>query len=267
MTMPAKRLSIFFVLTFAWSWSCWLLAPVVRAESGVASGVLFFLGGFGPSLAAVAVVAVEGGRAGLWAWLLRCFSWRSSSGWLVLAFLAPLAILTLAAAAHIALGGSVPPSPAIDHISLFLTNFFLVFLVGGSLGEELGWRGFALPALQERLGWRGASVFLGGIWGGWHLPLFFIAESAQGSGSMAAFFVLIVSTSVFYAWLYQRSSGSVLPALALHTASNSWPMLVPVLPSDADQRPYLFVVGLVVVAAIWLLARHDGSPVVKGLPT
>ena len=163
-----------------------------------------------------------------------------------------------------ALGGSVPPSPAASHIGLFIANFFLVFLVGGPLGEELGWRGFALPALQERIGWRAASLALGAVWGVWHLPLFFIAESAQNNGSMVAFFVLIVATSVFYSWLYNRSNGSVLPALALHTASNSWPLLVPVLPSDADQRPYLFVIGLVVFAALWLLVRHDRCQPIKG---
>jgi uncharacterized protein len=117
------------------------------------------------------------------------------------------------------------------------------------------------------MGWRSASLFLGVIWGVLHLPLFFISESAQSNGSMAAFFVLIVSTSVFYAWLYQRSSGSVLPALALHTASNSWPSLVPVLPSDADQGAYLFVVGLVVMAAVWLLARRGDSLPSRSLPT
>ena len=166
-----------------------------------------------------------------------------------------------------ALGGSMPPSPAVSHIGLFVVNFLLVFVVGGPLGEELGWRGFALPALQEQLGWRAASLGLGAVWGVWHLPLFFIAESAQSNGSMAAFFVLIVATSVFYTWLYNRSNGSILPALTLHTASNSWPLLVPVLPSDSDQRPYLFVVGLVVAAAVWLLARRDDRPTFKDVPT
>lgn len=260
-------LASFIALTFAWSWSCWLLAPVVQPTSGLAANVLFYLGGVGPSLAAIAVVAMSGGQVSLRSWLLRCLTWRGSPGWLVLAFLSPLAVLSLAAAAHMALGGSVPPSPAIGHIGLFIGNFFLVFLVGGPLGEELGWRGLALPVMQERLGWRSASLVLGVIWGVWHLPLFFIAESAQSNGSMAAFFVLIVSTSVFYAWLYQRSSGSVLPALALHTASNSWPSLVPVLPSDADQRAYLLVVGLVVMAAVWLLARRDDTSRIKGIPT
>ncbi len=256
---PATRLSIFFVLTFGWSWTCWLLAPVVKPESNFASSTLFFLGGFGPSLAATAVVAMTRGPMGLGAWLVRCLSWRVSPGWLVLSFLAPLAVLTLAAGTHMALGGSVPPSPAASHTGLFVANFFLVFMVGGPLGEELGWRGFALPALQERLGWRAASLALGAVWGVWHLPLFFVADSTQSNGSISLFFVLIVATSVFYSWLYNRSNGSVLPALVLHTASNSWPLLVPVLPSDADQRPYLFVVGLVVAAAIWLLARRDDT--------
>lgn len=267
MTNPAMRLSIFCVLTFAWSWSCWLLAPLVKPQSSFISNALFFLGGFGPSLAAIAVVAVTTGLTGLRAWLWRCLTWRVSPGWMVLAFLAPLAVLTLAAGMHIALGGSMKPSPAVSHICLFVGNFFLVFLVGGPLGEELGWRGFALPVMQKRLGWRSASLALGVLWGVWHLPLFFIAGSAQNSGSMVAFFLLIVATSVFYTWLYNRSNGSVLPALALHTASNSWPLLMPVLPLDADQRPYLFVVGLVVVAAIWLLARRDDGSVVKGLTT
>lgn len=251
MKFLSQQLVQFFALTFVWSWSCGLLAPVVKVASSFTSSALLFLGGFGPSLAAIAVIAMNGGRAGLWTWLLRCLRWRGSSGWLVLAFLSPLAVLTVAAAAHMALGGSVPPSPAVGHIGLFVANFFLVFLVGGPLGEEFGWRS--------------ASVALGAVWGVWHMPLFFVADSTQSDGSMAAFFVLIVSTSVFYNWLYNRSNGSVLPALVLHTASNSWPFLIPVLPSDADQRPYLFVVGLVVTAAIWLLARRDDSPPVKGI--
>ncbi|MGB4118105.1 MAG: CPBP family intramembrane glutamic endopeptidase [Polaromonas sp.] len=51
----------------------------------------------------------------------------------------------------------------------------MVFMVGDPLGEELGWRGFALPAMQARLGWRAASLVLGAVWGVWYLPLFFIA--------------------------------------------------------------------------------------------
>lgn len=261
----SKRLSAFFALTFAWSWTCWLLTPIVKADSSYASSALFFLGGFGPSLAAVTLVGIEGGRAGLRTWLRRCLQWRGNGGWMTLAFLSPLAVLTLATAIHMALGGSVPTSPAMGHIVLLIANFGLVFLVGGPLGEEFGWRGYALPVMQERLGWRSASLALGIIWGVWHLPLFFVAGSPQNQGSIAAFFVLIVATSVFYAWLFTRTRWSVLPALVLHTASNAWPFVVPVLPSDIDQRAYLTVIGLVLIAAIWLLLRPNANHALEGL--
>jgi uncharacterized protein len=267
MTYSLGRLSIFFALTFVWSWTCWLLVPAVKSDSGHAATALFLLGGFGPSLAAVILVGVTRGRAGLRTWLTCCLQWRGRRGWMTLAFLSPLAVLALAAAVHMVLGGVLPPSPAIGHIDMLIANFFLVFLVGGPLGEELGWRGYVLPAMQDRLGWRSASLVLGGIWGVWHLPLFFITGSAQNQGSIAAFFILIVATSVFYTWLFQRSEGSVWPALLLHTASNSWPSLVPILPSDAVQRPYHLVVGIVVIAAVWLLLRHDRHEPEKSLPS
>ena len=267
MTHSPTHLVIFFSLTFGWSWTCWLLTSIVKADSSYASSALFFLGGFGPSLAAVAVVAMTGGRAGLSAWLARCLRWRGNWGWMMLVFFSPLAVLTLAAAMHMALGGSVRPSPAMDHIALFIANFGLIFLVGGPLGEEFGWRGYALPGMQARLSWRSASLLLGSIWGVWHLPLFFVACSSQNQGSVVAFFVLIVATSVIYAWLFNRAKGSVLPLLVLHTASNAWPFHVPVLPSDTDQRPYLLVIGLVVTAYACLLVRRDGTPTPQGLPS
>lgn len=252
-----RALLIYFALTFTWSWTCWLLAPVVNDDSSFVGRALFFLGGFGPSLAALTVVSMSSGRAGLRTWLTGCLQWRGRSGWMTLACLAPLAVLTLAAAIHMALGGVLPPSRAVGHVALLIANFGLVFLVGGPLGEEFGWRGYALPAMQLHVGWRSASLVLGVIWGVWHLPLFFVAGSSQNQGSIAAFFVLIVATSVFYTWLFNRSAGSVVPVLLLHTASNSWPSVVPILPSNADQQPYLLVIGIVVIAAIWLLCRRD----------
>lgn len=265
MAHPSNRLMQFFALTFAWSWTCWLLTLLVKADTNLAAGALFFAGGFGPSLAALILVRATNGRNGLHAWLGKCLQWRGRLSWITLAFLAPLAVLTSAAAIHMAAGGEISASPAAGHVALLLANIGLVFLVGGPLGEELGWRGYALPLLQDRLGWRSASVLLGGIWGVWYLPLFFVAGSAQNQGSIAAFFVLIVATSVFYTWLYNRSEGSLVPVLVLHTASNWWPNVVAILPSDTGQRPYLLVVGIVVVAAVWLLLRRDTRPLTKGL--
>jgi uncharacterized protein len=53
------------------------------------------------------------------------------------------------------------------------------------LGEEPGWRGFALPRLTERLGPNMGRLILGSAWPLWHLPLFVVAGTPQyGTPSM-----------------------------------------------------------------------------------
>lgn len=51
-------------------------------------------------------------------------------------------------------------------------NFVIVLLAGGPLGEELGWRGLALPVLRDQLGLLTAALVIGIIWAVWHLPFF-----------------------------------------------------------------------------------------------
>jgi uncharacterized protein len=174
-----KRLLVFFALAFAWSWVCWLLSSVIRPQFPSLAGALFLAGGFGPSLAAIAVVTYVGGRKGLRDWFVRCLQWRVGWRWLAIAFFLPLAVMALAAAVHVALGGTLAPSPAVGLGLLAAANVVLMLLLGGPLSEEFGWRGYALPALQERYGWRVASLILGVVWGMWHLPLFYIANTVQ----------------------------------------------------------------------------------------
>ncbi len=255
----AASLLSFFALAFAWSWACWLLAPVVEAQSPVASTTLSLVGGFGPSLAAVVVVAHGSGMAGLRRWLTRCLRWRLSWRWAVLAFLFPVVFMGLAAAAHVALGGTLPPSPAVGHVGLAALNFLLIFLVGGPLGEEFGWRGFALPALQARWGWRVASVLLGLLWAVWHLPLFYSVGTVQSHLPMGWYALSAIASSVLFAWLFNRSQGSIVPVLVLHTAVNAWSLIIPVmvLPDGSNLRPFQIVVGILVLAAVALLVLGE----------
>ena len=123
--------------------------------------MLMFAGSSGPSMAAVLVAANVGGRAGLRIWLGRCLRWRIGWGWTALAMGLPAALTIIAAGLHVALGGSMPLSPAAGHALMTVANFFLILALGGPLGEEFGRRGYAQPSLQEGLDWRGASLGLG----------------------------------------------------------------------------------------------------------
>lgn len=254
------RLLTFFALAFAWSWICWLLASVVRPRLPTVGILLFIAGSFGPGIAAIAVVRYTGGQDGLHQWLRRSLQWRVGWGWLALSFFLPLVVMGLAAAGHIALGGTIAPSPASGHVLLAVVNFGLVLLFGGPLGEEFGWRGYALPVLQERYGWRVASLVLGTVWGAWHLPLFYMADTAQSHLPFGLFIVSTIALSVLFAWLFNRTRASVLPALVLHTAVNAWGWVIPVMvmPDGSNLRPYGLAVGLLVVIALGLLC--DGKP-------
>lgn len=252
----------FLWLAFAWSWAFWWargwLSPTVQLQAPWLAQLLMLAGGFGPSVAAVLVVRITRGRAGLRAWFARCLRWNRGRGalwgWMLLAFFAPLVVVLMAAGTHLALGGSIAPSPAVGQVPLALLNVLAVLLLGGPLGEEFGWRGYALPRLQAHMDWRPASVLLGAVWGVWHLPLFFISDTVQAHMTLALFLLSAVAMSVIFAWFAQHSGASVVTALVLHTAINYWPAIVPVLPTPQSVRPYALVVGIQVLLALGLMA-------------
>lgn len=255
-------LVLFFVLAFGWSWVCWLGAAWLKHRAVLPAAALDVLGGFGPGVAAVVVTAYSEGRPGLHRWLTRCLQWRV--GWLrmLLAFVLPALLMGLAALIHLALGGTLPDSPAKGHFLLVVINFILVFLIGGPLGEEFGWRGYALPDMQARWGWRVASLALGAAWATWHLPLFYGSSTVQSHLPFGLYAMSAVASSVVFAWLYNQTQGSVLPVLVLHTAVNAWFMVIPVMvmPDGSNLRPFQWVVGILVLLAVMLLIPRSKKP-------
>jgi len=239
-----------------------LLRASLKADWAIAATALSMLSGIGPRLAAVVVVAHTTGRAGLGRWLARCLQWRVGWRWVVLAFAFPAVYMGLAAAALVALGGTLPPSPAADHVWMAALNVLLIFLVGGPLSEEFGWRRFALPALQARWGWHVASGVLGVVWAVWHRPLFDSAGNLQSQWPFGWFALSVIASSVLFAWLFNRSRGSIVPVLVLHTAVNAWSLIIPVmvLTDGSNLRPFQIVVGILRLTAVALLLRGERSP-------
>lgn len=245
---------VFFVaLAFAWSWGLGFVASSLKASSPTLSAALMMIAGFGPSLAGVAVIALSTGSAGLRTWIARCLKWRVGSGWYVLAFLAPPAVMVCALALHAALGGALPAFFAASQIPLIIANFGLVLLMGGPLGEEFGWRGYLVSALTSRMNWRAASLAVGVVWGVWHLPLFFLAGTAQALMPIPVFLLNILAGSVLFGWLFERTGRSVLPALVLHTSLNAFAGVLGIVPTPASAQPYILVTALLLLIAAVLL--------------
>jgi CAAX protease family protein len=90
----------------------------------------------------------------------------------------------------------------------------------GPLGEELGWRGVALPGLLKRWPPLTASLVLGGLWGLWHLPTFFISTLSQSHLSLPLFLLGMVALSVIMTWLYLRTQGDLLLMILVHLVAN-----------------------------------------------
>jgi len=200
-------LAAFFVIAFAISWACWL--GMAAAGASVTQGSAWpthVPGLLGPALAAIAVaVAIGGGRA----LLRRTFLWRVSWRWYAVA-LTPLAFY--AVAAPFAGGFDLAALGRFSGLPAVAAPVLLAMLLVTAFAEEIGWRGFALPMLLEKRNLLGAAGILGVIWAVWHLPLFLVIANYRdlGVAVLPMFFLSIIGGSVFLAWLYRASGGSVL---------------------------------------------------------
>ena len=249
----------FFFLTFAWTWGLWGIVTLIREQAPGLGNALYLAGAFGPGVAAVFVTLMFTGVTGLRRWLAQCLRWRVAWRWYALAFVAPPLILLAAIGVHLALGGTVPPSPYADRVLIALAQFVMIAIIGGPLGEEFGWRGYALPALTARIGWRGAGVLIGVAWALWHLPLLFMADTAQADLPIGLFLISTVGLSVVMARLGVHTRFSVLPALLLHSVINWWSMMVPI---SADGRAYALVAGIATLVSLiaWLAPGPKARP-------
>src|SRR5215211_7731822 len=162
----------FFVLTFVIGWG---LIPIWTFQAG------------SPLIAALIVVPLTQGLSGLKELGLRIICWRVRWYWYVVAIVMPLAVIGLTVGLNVALGASAPSMVQFSSVSTILL-MFAVRLVNpgdGPMGEEPGWRGFALPGLQSTLSPLVSTLILGVVVTVWHVPLLFLEEG----GLQPSFFV------------------------------------------------------------------------------
>lgn len=263
-TVPATTGALplrFFALAFAFTWFFWGLG--VLGERGVLPALPGFtvIGTFGPLVAAVVLTAREDGRDGLRSLLARVVRWRVPPVWYGVALLGPLALTLAAISLHVALGGRIPdPASLAGSLPavLLVSVYMLVFV---ALGEEVGWRGYALPALQARHGALASIAILGFLWALWHLPQFFNPATLYSDLPFALFLAYLFPFAVLITWVFNSTSGSVLIVMLVHAVMNASPQLWKALPEysggppgPAEAAAATVHVNLMVTIVLWAAA-------------
>lgn len=254
----------FFALTYLVAWTLWMAAAWASGSpesGGPAHGALrmplFTLGAFAPGIVALWLTGRKEGRAGVMALLSRLLEWRVAVRWYVFAISYVIAIKLAVALVHRVATGAWPPfndNPWYIVLGLVVT----VTMFWGQAGEEIGWRGYALPRLASRFGLARASILLGVIWAAWHLPLFFIPATNMTGQSFPVYLLQVTALSVAITWLYAHTNGSLLLTMLMHAAINNTKDIVPsaVRPPTNPFSVSSSLVGWLGLGLLWICAAY-----------
>jgi membrane protease YdiL (CAAX protease family) len=237
--MSQHPLFSYFFLAYAISWI--LFIPYVLAEWGYLQGnytLFYILHVFGPALAALLMTSVSEGKAGLGILRQSLKQWRAPWQWYL--------FILLGIPALVMLGIIIQPG-ALQGYKGFTTSLLagypisvIAVFFGVGLGEEPGWRGFALPRMQKQYGSLMGTLLLGVLWSCWHLPDFLTASKGGGEGTgwvtfltnFPIFTLAVVSLAVIMTWLYNHTQGSLFIAILAHACIDApevagWTALFP----------------------------------------
>jgi len=248
----------FFVLTYALSWA-FEIPLVVQHDGipGIQGLILNLLAANVPSVLAIVLTAMVLGRGSLRKLLGRLLIWRVNPLW-YLVVLGPFVLAGSMVVLNTLIGG--PPMRVGAPLLGVVIMLALFIFPGSALGEEIGWRGYALPRLQTGRSALSASLILGLIWGFYHLPLYFTGQAGRPLSLFPLFVVATIALSVVITWMYNSTGGSLLLVVLLHATFNL-PLTILIAPLGRQVTlAFSLYVGLLVVAAIvvviWAGPKH-----------
>jgi uncharacterized protein len=227
--MRKYPLFCFFFLAYAFSWI--MTIPFILADWGIIHGdfrIAFVLKSFGPFLSAYIMTGVLEGKTGLHTLRQRIRQYHAGWLWYLLVLLGIPLLLVL--------GIIIQPGAFVGFGNLktsllfvYIMTFVIVLFGGGPLGEEPGWRGFALPRMQPKYGALKGTLLLGVLWASWHLPDFLTSAQGGGPGTGAStflvnfptFLLLVLSIAIIITWVFNHTKGSVFISVLVHASINT----------------------------------------------
>ena len=253
----------FFLLAFGLTW-IFMITDALGSRQILPFRLplpLMIVMGYMPTLAAVIVTRVTKGREGVRALFRKLLIARVGFRWYAFAIFALAGMYIASILIYNSIGASPalpilsPKTPPHSSLLELVPQIAVLFLIVGIVnGEELAWRGFALPRLQSKYNALASSLILGVIWTMFHLPLFFtVTGSSQADWSFTSFLISTGAMTVLYTWLYNNTHGSVLMAYLLHAAANTWSQVFAI--DHANQLVNWILTGVIVLVAVLVLAQ------------
>jgi membrane protease YdiL (CAAX protease family) len=268
--MKQHPVASFFVLAYAISWVFWVPAVLYIRFALPTDDVpgwmmlLLLVGTFAPTVAALAMTGILEGKSGVKKLLARFLVWRVGLRWyLVTLLLVPVAFLA-AMGIYVLQGGVLGRFDAGQWYMVLLGPVFALPLF---VGEELGWRGYALPRLQRKYSALWSSIIVGVLWVFWHAPAFWAPAGTAISGqpvtllAIGWYLLLDIGLSILHTWIYNNTKKSVLLAVLFHgmyTSDSLWP-LFPDVSSNALNQTVKLVIIPVWVMAVLVIARFGAA--------
>jgi len=263
------QLISFFALTYLITFKVQFLYAFLQPGKPMQNwSLVWFFSVFSPSISALIISAIIGGKAEVKRLLSGFKRWKVGLVWYLAAaflFLGPLLIVLIYRITSYTNTGGLAGITMASLLGQVVFNFF-----SGPFSEELGWRGFAFPRLQAKHNALVSSLILGVIHTFWHLPLYFIAGSSQMGIPLPIYLVLVTSVNIYINWLYNNTRGSLVIAVLAHFAFDATGLLteylklMPPMLFNMTSGPLLGV--LVIVIVIVFGAKHLSKKPVSELP-
>lgn len=209
--VKSSPLVAYFVLVFGIEWLLVFILPSLMPPM-----IALLIGSWLPNGVGVFVTGVAGRRAGLRELFSKVVLWRIGLKWYAIALLAPITMAFLAIGLYTLFGNAVPAfAPASQLLPIVLLALFT-----GAMGEELGWRGTALPRLQARWNALISSLILGVLWGLYHLPSFLLSGLPLQDVPLIPFMVAALAITILISWTFNHTGGSLIIVFLYHFAFN-----------------------------------------------
>ncbi len=264
-----REIKLYYAGTILFSWSVFGLLGFL----GMTDSPLILLGIWGPTIVGLTLTYKIYGKVGVKIFLKRFSTWKIGALWFIYLFTGFLFIGYLG----IFLWSVIISStfefwyPSINKI-IFVTLFQIIII---GMGEEFGWRGFALQRLQYLSTPLKATLILAFMHLLWHAPTYWLGQGMHNVPVIWAM-LYVIPWTILFTWVYNRTNGSILVAVLFHGVHGATLSIVSFLPLESVVPlspklitsiwlpkeifgPYVVIVGLYWILALLVISGKFGG--------